>query len=197
MDLLTFDALRFAARKHRLQLRSAPTGATPIPYIDHILHVVGLLVEQGLDGPVLIIGALHDTLEDTDTSYEELEGAFGTYVALAVQRLSLPREINEAKDPIAKRDYQIGSTHGMYVPELLVKLADKLSNSESLITQPPRWGRKAILGYSQNAVEVGRACLRRLHADDISALDHQKDAAAALFSALASRHGKVIHLYGE
>ena len=77
---LIIDALAFAAHKHRDQRRK-DKGASP--YINHPVTLAHILVlEGGVTDPIAIAGALlHDTVEDTDTSYEELVAQFGQKVA--------------------------------------------------------------------------------------------------------------------
>src|SRR5262245_46622826 len=73
-------ALDFAARKHIHQRRK---GELAEPYINHLSDVARLLAEatNGEDATLVIAGLLHDTLEDTDTTFEELAKEFGRDVA--------------------------------------------------------------------------------------------------------------------
>jgi guanosine-3',5'-bis(diphosphate) 3'-pyrophosphohydrolase len=77
---LVLKAAQFAAQKHRDQHRK---DVRSTPYINHpreLAHV--LSSEGGVTDPVVLAAALlHDTIEDTETSYEELRGTFGTLVA--------------------------------------------------------------------------------------------------------------------
>ena len=79
IPLLLLRALEFAARKHRDQ-RSK--GEEASPYINHSISVALLLAEIGgvTDTDILAAAILHDTLEDTDTTVEELEAAFGVRI---------------------------------------------------------------------------------------------------------------------
>jgi len=88
-------ALDFAARKHTGQTRK---GELAEPYVNHVADVASLLAEvtNGRD-PILVIGGLlHDTIEDTETTFEELKAEFGLPVARLVQEVtddkSLPKE---------------------------------------------------------------------------------------------------------
>ena len=78
------DALRFARQKHEGQLRDDGK-----PYFKHILDVIDILIEDGSgwEGK-LLVAALHDTLEDTDATYEELCEKFGIDAAETVKLLT-------------------------------------------------------------------------------------------------------------
>ncbi len=78
-------ALAFASRKHSQQRRK---DADASPYINHPISLVSILaVEAGInDRDTLCAALLHDTIEDTDTSVEELVEAFGSPVASLVQK---------------------------------------------------------------------------------------------------------------
>lgn len=78
-------ALALAARKH-----TSSRKGTDIPYITHPAHVAIILARNGFDDSVLAAAVLHDVLEDTDTTPEELRGEFGEKVAKLVQEVSEP-----------------------------------------------------------------------------------------------------------
>jgi (p)ppGpp synthase/HD superfamily hydrolase len=81
-------ALSFAAIKHDGQRRKG----TPVPYIVHPVQVARLLELHGLEEEVVIAGLLHDVLEDTGCTREELEAAFGPRVAEIVVGCSEPNK---------------------------------------------------------------------------------------------------------
>ena len=90
-----FDAIAFAARAHRHQIRK--DGLTP--YVSHPFRVA-MVVRQvfGFDDPKLIAAAaLHDTIEDTTTDYEDLEQQFGQSVASWVAALTKDMRLPEAE----------------------------------------------------------------------------------------------------
>jgi len=72
-------AADFAAKKHKDQRRKDPEKT---PYINHPLGVAAILAEEGgVDDPVVLVAAiLHDTVEDTHTTLEEIEDNFGTTI---------------------------------------------------------------------------------------------------------------------
>lgn len=77
-------ALNFAEEKHKFQKRKG----SDVPYFDHILKVVQVLQENGADTETMIVGALHDTLEDTDTTINEIVSLFGVDIGYMVDTLS-------------------------------------------------------------------------------------------------------------
>src|SRR6266508_2804079 len=76
-------ALNFVARKHRDQRRK---GAAAEPYINHLTEVALLVAEatRGRDRLAVLGALLHDTIEDTSTTKEELEVEFGAEIAALV-----------------------------------------------------------------------------------------------------------------
>lgn len=127
-------ALHFAADKHRMQRRKDPEAS---PYINHPIAVAQLLTECGVnDAATLNAAILHDTIEDTETSYDELVLRFGRTVADIVMELtddkSLPKE--ECKR------LQVEHAPHMSRAGALVKLADKTCNIRDMAACPPaRW----------------------------------------------------------
>ena len=85
-----FDVIKaadFAAKKHRDQRRKDPEGT---PYINHPIGVAHILAnEGGIDDPIVLQAALlHDTVEDTDTTLEEIEENFGKVVRELVIKIN-------------------------------------------------------------------------------------------------------------
>lgn len=76
-NALLEKAIAFAVEKHTGQLRKG----TDIPYIVHPMEVMNLLIGMGADKPLVIAGILHDLMEDTGTSKEEIREIFGSDVA--------------------------------------------------------------------------------------------------------------------
>ena len=93
------DAMAFAAVAHREQMRKNPT--VKIPYIQHAAMVGFILHTAGFDEEVVAAGILHDVLEDTATTRQDLEQRFGPRIAELVssvseQDKSLPWETRKA-----------------------------------------------------------------------------------------------------
>ena len=84
-DITTFNnALKFATEKHKGQFRKG----TDRPYITHPTLVAKLLDDAGCSDSVVIAGLLHDTIEDTDTTYDEIKTTFSKEVADLVMEVT-------------------------------------------------------------------------------------------------------------
>ena len=119
-------AVMFAAEKHKAQLRKG----TNIPYIVHPLGVMEKLIRAGASNNAIVAGILHDTLEDTATTYDELVQNFGARVADIVaaasesdKSLSWEERKNVALDALRKCDD---------ADILAVVFADKTHNLQSI-----------------------------------------------------------------
>jgi GTP diphosphokinase / guanosine-3',5'-bis(diphosphate) 3'-diphosphatase len=129
---LIMKALSFAAHKHRDQRRKDVDAS---PYINHPISLADILInEAGIsDVDVICAALLHDTIEDTDTTAEELELAFGSVIKLIVVEVSddttLPR--------LERKRLQIEHAAHASDKAKLVKLADKISNLRDVAVNPP------------------------------------------------------------
>ena len=136
------SAALYAARKHRCQLRKDKQT----PYINHPVGVAELLARVGgiSDSATLIAALLHDTLEDTDATPEEIELLCGAEV------LGIVREVTDDKDmPKAhRRRLQVQRASALSHSARLIRLADKISNITDINTdQPPGWSLQEKLDY--------------------------------------------------
>ena len=158
------QAADFAARQHSAQRRK---GESAEPYINHLTEVASLLAEAtGGDDVVLLMGGLlHDTLEDTDTTYEDLVARFGPEVAALVAEVTDDKSLRKEE----RKRLQIEKTPGKSRRAKLLKLADKTSNLLFLVQSPPRgWTQERLRDYVQWAEAVVRSCRglnARLEAD--------------------------------
>ncbi|PGH53996.1 phosphohydrolase [Azospirillum palustre] len=125
-------ALDFAAHKHIDQRRK---GVRAEPYVNHLSEVALLVAEAtaGKDPVVVIAALLHDTLEDTDASYEEIEQLFGTEVVQVVAETTDDKRMSKAE----RKQHQIDAASHASTRAKLVKLADKVSNLRSMAHSPP------------------------------------------------------------
>lgn len=128
-----FEALAFAAHKHRAQRRKDVEAS---PYINHPIALARTLsVEGGVtDTRTLIAAVLHDTVEDTDTTFEEIAAMFGKKVADIVREVTDDTTLEKAD----RKRLQIEHAPHMSKRAALVKLADKTSNLRDVATSPPR-----------------------------------------------------------
>jgi guanosine-3',5'-bis(diphosphate) 3'-pyrophosphohydrolase len=140
---LVLRAARFAAWKHRDQRRK---GRGHLPYINHPLDLAHVLwFEGGIEDPVVLAAALlHDTIEDTQTSLQELQGEFGPQIAEIVMEVTDEPSL----DWRARKRLQISRARNASTAAKLVKLADKICNLRSLIASPPQgWSEERQRNY--------------------------------------------------
>lgn len=127
------QAVRAATILHESQLRR---GSVPLPYISHLMAVVLILRDYTTHENTLVAALLHDTLEDTDYTYDELVEDFGGEVAAIVSTLSEPKTRGEEKLPwlARKKEYAKQLKHG---PEeaLLIAAADKAHNFRTIVEE--------------------------------------------------------------
>nr|6YVC_A Chain A, Bifunctional (P)ppGpp synthetase/guanosine-3',5'-bis(Diphosphate) 3'-pyrophosphohydrolase [Pseudomonas aeruginosa]6YVC_B Chain B, Bifunctional (P)ppGpp synthetase/guanosine-3',5'-bis(Diphosphate) 3'-pyrophosphohydrolase [Pseudomonas aeruginosa]6YVC_C Chain C, Bifunctional (P)ppGpp synthetase/guanosine-3',5'-bis(Diphosphate) 3'-pyrophosphohydrolase [Pseudomonas aeruginosa]6YVC_D Chain D, Bifunctional (P)ppGpp synthetase/guanosine-3',5'-bis(Diphosphate) 3'-pyrophosphohydrolase [Pseudom len=140
------QAWLFAARAHRNQTLSG----SPLPYLVHLGMVANELLAADRDGAIerlgetLQIAVLHDTLEDTATSPEELRQQFGEFVCAGVQALSKrvgdgpKRSLDDYLQALAEGPAQYA----------LVKLCDRITN---LQPPPQTWNQDKIANYHQES----------------------------------------------
>ena len=125
------SAATFAAERHRDQRRK---GKHASPYINHPLALASLLAAQGERDPTLLMAALlHDTVEDTATSFEDIEHAFGAEVADIVREVTDDKTLPKAE----RKRLQIEHAAHLSRRAKLVKLADKICNLHDMAHSPP------------------------------------------------------------
>ena len=127
-----FDALAFAAEKHRDQRRK---DAQASPYINHPIALARVLaLEAGIaDTKTVIAAILHDTIEDTETTYDELRERFGKVIADVVAEVSDDKTLGKSR----RKALQIEHAPHLSQRAKLVKLADKICNLRDMATSPP------------------------------------------------------------
>jgi guanosine-3',5'-bis(diphosphate) 3'-pyrophosphohydrolase len=149
---LILAASNFAAHKHRDQRRK---GGDALPYINHPIAVANLLAnEAGITDPVVLAAAvLHDTIEDTDTTAEELEGAFGSDIAGVVVEVTDDKSLPKHE----RKRLQIEHAGHISHRAQLVKLADKICNLRDMTRSPPvDWSlerRREYFAWAKRVVE--------------------------------------------
>jgi (p)ppGpp synthase/HD superfamily hydrolase len=121
-----YDAIELAARAHHNQVRKG----TEIPYIVHPLAVASLLIRVNSPEPLVIAALLHDVVEDTPVTIQEILSRFGPTVAGIVTALSEPDKKASWED---RKSHTIHYIDGQASDEiLLVSLADKLDNIRAI-----------------------------------------------------------------
>ncbi len=122
-------AIQFAARKHRKQFRIADDS---LPYVTHLFSVALLVAEDGAEDDVVTAALLHDTLEDTDTTREEIASTFNERVAVLVESVSEPKELNGKKLSWREmKESYLRHLKSASDDAVLIALADKVDNIES------------------------------------------------------------------
>ena len=164
------EALTFAADRHSGQRRK---DAEASPYINHPIAVATVLAGEGdvADEAILLAAVLHDTVEDTKTTFAELEERFGTDVA------GLVREVTDDKSlPKAERKrLQIENAPKASGRAKQLKIADKICNVRAFTSSPPAtWPlerRREYVSWSEAVVDGRRNVNPRLDQafDDIIA----------------------------
>ncbi len=147
---LILRAVAFAAHKHRDQRRKNKEAS---PYINHPIQLATVLWEEGRvqDAKVIAAALLHDTLEDTETSWQELRGEFGEEIADIVLEVTDTQWI---KKELRKR-LQVARARHSSEKAKLVKLADKICNLRDIGAHPPHgWTLERKQHYFDWAKEV-------------------------------------------
>ena len=151
-NLFILRAIDFAARKHREQRRKDEESS---PYINHPISVSLLLAEIGgvSDPEVLAAAILHDTLEDTVTTADELEAAFGRRVRKIVEEVTDDKSLAKAE----RKRLQIEHARSLSREAVLIKLGDKIANVLDVTHAPPaNWSperRKEYLDWAEAVIK--------------------------------------------
>lgn len=142
------EAIRFAGNRH-LENNQTVKG-TRLPYVVHLSNVameifVAAMHTPGLDlGFAVQVALLHDTLEDTSTTFAELSERFGKEIANAVLALSKDEKLPKEKQIPDSLERIKGLRKEVYA----VKLADRITN---LQTPPPEWDRVTLIRYRDDS----------------------------------------------
>lgn len=153
--VLVSQAYAFAAARHTDQRRKGDRGE---PYINHLVEVAALVAAAtgGKDPNLTAAAVLHDTLEDTETTFTELEEAFNRDVAELVAELTDDKKLPKQ----TRKDLQVANTPKKSARARIIKIADKTSNLRSLANSPPgNWPeeRKAeYLAWARQVVDGAR-----------------------------------------
>ena len=136
------DAFEFACAAHSGQVRKDGS-----PYVTHPLAVAEIIEEMGLDIDSAIAAMLHDTIEDTNTSYDEIKKRFGTAVADLVDGVTKLTRVQYTY----KEDEQMENLRKMFlamakdIRVILIKIADRLHNMRTIEYQNEKKRREKAL----------------------------------------------------
>ncbi|CAM4882870.1 unnamed protein product [Rotaria socialis] len=161
------QALQFAAHKHRFQKRKDPDQT---PYINHPIGVAHILSNEAgvTDSDILAAALLHDTIEDTQTTFDELQQEFGPRIAVYSIKnilsnlefylsnlfelfiIGIVAELTDDKNlPKAERKrLQIANADKLTLDAVIVRLADKIYNLRDLNRcTPVGWSDERVKDY--------------------------------------------------
>ena len=128
---LLLEAVAFAAEKHRNQRRK---DAAASPYINHPIALASLLKREGVDDVAVLCAALlHDTIEDTNTTPDELRVLFGEVITSVVLEVTDDKNLEKSE----RKRLQVEHAHALSERAKLVKLADKICNVYDMVAAPP------------------------------------------------------------
>ncbi len=143
------QAIRLCLRAHHGQVRKAEPN---IPYATHPIHVSFLVIQSGGDEDCAIAALLHDLLEDTDVTGEDLEAAFGRRITQIVREVSedknLPWEIRKSR--------MVEQLRSASPEACLVAAADKLHNLETLLSAERKFGARTWDAFRKGPEETVR-----------------------------------------
>jgi guanosine-3',5'-bis(diphosphate) 3'-pyrophosphohydrolase len=169
------NALLFAAKKHARQRRK---DVEATPYINHPIAVAELLARVGgvAESDILKAAVLHDTIEDTQTTPEELERLFGTRVRLLVQELTDDKSLPKQE----RKRLQIEHAPKKSAGAKQIKIADKTCNIGDITpSQPADWPlqrKKEYLDWAERVVAGCRGCNPELERHFDAVLAEQRKA---------------------
>ncbi|MFC1682935.1 HD domain-containing protein [Candidatus Zixiibacteriota bacterium] len=155
-------ALAFAACRHKI-----PRKGTDIPYITHPAHVAIILTRHGFEDQVLAAAILHDVLEDTETSDEELLREFGPQVTQMVREVSEPQMVDRPK----KETWDLRKAAKLKMLEkascgaLAIVAADRVHNTASILRDIEEHGSVIWTRFNsspEKIMEFGRKVLEIL-----------------------------------
>lgn len=169
-------AIVFAAKAHQGQNRKG----TDVPYIIHPFETAQILVEAGCSEDIVIAGLLHDTLEDTETTTNEISQFFGLKVLGLVLSVSEDKRKTWEQRKQHTIDYLRASAD---YDEMLLTCADKLSNLRSLRLEEEKSGDEVWLRFKR-----GRDLQSWYYSEIINALEPISDYVM---------YGELVQLYNE
>jgi len=131
-----FAALTFAAEAHNGQVRKG----SRVPYLVHPLNVAKILLDHGCTDELAIAGLLHDTVEDTPVTLDEIRAIFGDGVARLVEFATEPERLWSWE---RRKEHTLKLLDDGDPTALLLSIADKLDNIRSIRSDLEMFGEKA------------------------------------------------------
>lgn len=160
------EALLNRAYVYAMRAHGSQTRASGDPYFSHPLEVAGILTDLKLDDATVAVALLHDTIEDTDATREEIDRLFGDEIGKLVDGLTKLKKLDfitsEAKQGENLRKLFLAISDDVRV--LLVKLADRLHNMRTLgamrLDKRRRIARETMEIYAPLAGRIGMQSMR-------------------------------------
>ena len=154
MSSLIIQAVDLAARAHADQRRK---GKDDVPYVNHCTAVARLVSTVTEDEAILAAALLHDVVEDSDVTLEDISKIFGDTVASIVAFVTDDPSLSTL--PLAERKAaQADKMRGASRAAKLVKIADQTSNLTDIVDMPPGWSTEKMRAYLLGAQTVVDAC---------------------------------------
>ena len=184
---LILKAYDFAERAHQGQLRMSGE-----PYFTHPCHVAEVLVDLNFDSATIVAALLHDVLEDTEVTVEQMRNEFGDEVLSLVEGVTkLDRlQFKNAEDEQAENLRKMFFAMAKDIRVLIIKLADRLHNMRSLSSLPrPRqlaMARETLDIYAPLAGRIGISQIK-CELDDLSMMYLYPDEHAELVKMVSSK----------
>jgi len=160
---LLFKALAFSAEKHTKQRRK---DIDKTPYINHPISLANILAQRWvIDENVLCAAILHDTIEDTETTVDELQEHFGEKITSIVLEVTDDKSLEKS----VRKQKQVEHAASISHEAKLVKLADKIANITDIINTPPEdWStdrKKEYFEWAKAVVDNLRGAHQGLEKD--------------------------------
>lgn len=145
------QALTTVTLAHKDQYRK---GEEKIPYVTHLVAVAEILAKYTYDESIICAGLLHDTIEDTSVTYEQIESQFGSKIATIVRDVSEDTSNKEGNEKGSWRERKEGYINHLKVATqeaLMVCAADKIHNLRSMIEGYQRDGKAFFEAFNSPA----------------------------------------------
>jgi guanosine-3',5'-bis(diphosphate) 3'-pyrophosphohydrolase len=147
------ESLKFASERHASQRRK---GCDQVPYINHLIKVAEILYRVGneTDYELLSAAILHDILEDTPTTELELKEKFGERIALLVEEVTDDMSLTYED----RKRYQIKKSLSISDDAKKIKIADKISNIQDILSLSLTWSNRRKRQYVDWSMKVIENC---------------------------------------
>src|SRR4029434_6681546 len=140
------------------------------PYVEHPLAVARIVADFGLDDVTVAAALLHDTVEDTGTTLDDIERSFGADVAAIVDGVTKLERVQfnsrEAQQAATMRKMLVAMARDLRV--LIIKLADRLHNMRTIAAMPSDKQRR----IAQETLDIYAPLAHRLRIPDVETQRH-------------------------